>query len=178
MTGHRERCTLQTSAAEASISFDLTPVLRATDLFGVPDHKTRTAVPFHEDFARFLYGFVSEDLVAPEPSSDVPQPAGHRGPKVLVYPGPLPKATDRTSNGDFPAKQQIRVVCVTARRCNTFTPVNGGASITSNKWVQIDAGIHTVQYATLAYGEIVPASALLPYCAPSAIVHKVNNVLH
>jgi hypothetical protein len=187
-----------------------------------------------EDFARYLYGFVSEDLAAPGPepavvpdeasrgrrkflligasavvviaagviigvlasrssptksgaasdptshpaasSSSASSPTGtvpvmfkfdtHGDPpfNVLVYPGPLPNATDRASNGDFPDKQEIKAVCVTTGRSITFTPDSGGASITSDQWVKIDAGIHTVQYATLAYGELVPSNARLPAC--------------
>jgi hypothetical protein len=35
--------------------------------------------------------------------------------------------------------------CVATGRSVTFTPDSGGASITPDQWVQIHAGIHTVQ---------------------------------
>jgi hypothetical protein len=38
--------------------------------------------------------------------------------------------------------------CVATGRSVTFTPDSGGASITLDQWVQIHAGIHTVQYVT------------------------------
>lgn len=83
---------------------------------------------------------------------------------VLVYPGPLANAADRTSDGDFLDQQEVVATCIATGRSVTFSSDSGGPTVTSDRWVRIDTGAQTIQYATLAYGELVPATSTLPQC--------------
>lgn len=86
------------------------------------------------------------------------------GSYIYVYPGVGTAPADRQSNGTYTTGETVPAVCVTTGRLVKSDPTYGETPKQTNQWVRINAEPGTVQYATLTYGELIPAKAALPPC--------------
>lgn len=86
------------------------------------------------------------------------------GTTLEVYPGVRPTTADRTHNGSYNTGDVVRALCITTGRTVASDPHYNETPKTTNLWVRINAVSGQIQYATLTYGELIPASAKLPPC--------------
>jgi hypothetical protein len=86
------------------------------------------------------------------------------GNTISVYPGASTAAADRQPNGTYNVGETVPAICVTTGRPVKSDPRFGEAPKHSDQWVRIRSLSGATQYATLTYGELIPASAQLPRC--------------
>ena len=83
---------------------------------------------------------------------------------IQVYPGAQPTPEDRTPIGTYNSGTVVKAVCVTTGRLVRSDPKFKETPKESDQWVRIDYVAGVAQYATLTYGELIPANARLPAC--------------
>lgn len=83
---------------------------------------------------------------------------------IQVYPGVTASDRDKTQNGTYYSGDTVQAVCITTGRSVSSLPAYGEQPRRSDQWVRIVGSPGAIQYATLTYGEVVPAGAKLPAC--------------